>query len=66
MEKKLAYTIDELAENGPEGRTSIFKAIKEKRLIARKSGRRTIILAADYERYLNDLPVIDRDAERAA
>jgi hypothetical protein len=66
MQTKLAYSINELAENGPEGRTNLYKAIKEKRLIARKSGRRTIILASDYERYLNDLPVVDRDAGRAA
>jgi hypothetical protein len=62
MERKLAYSIDELAKSGPEGRTSIFKAIKEKRLIARKSGRRTIVLATDYERYLQGLPVVDRQA----
>lgn len=60
VEKKLAYTIDELAKNGPEGRTSLFKAIKENRLVARKSGRRTIILPEDYDRYLHELPIIDR------
>lgn len=66
MERKRAYSINDLADGGPEGRTTIFKAIKEGRLIARKSGRRTIILDEDYEAYLKSLPVIDRGDGRVA
>jgi hypothetical protein len=60
MEQKRAYSINELASNGPEGRTTLFKAIRERRLVARKAGRKTIVLAEDYEAYLRSLPVIGR------
>lgn len=63
---KRAYSIEELVKNGPEGRTNIYKAIKEGRLIARKAGRRTVVLVEDYDAYLKALPIVDRKAERAA
>ncbi len=48
---------DTVAESG-QGRTSIYKAIKNGELIARKAGRRTIILRGDFARYMRALPAI--------
>ena len=64
METKPAYGIKELAKAGPLGRSSLFKAIKEKKLIAHKAGRRTIITHEDYQAFLRSLPVVDRDKPR--
>jgi len=58
MEVKPAYGIEELAKAGPLGRSSLFKAIKEKKLIAQKAGRRTIITHENYHAFLKSLPVI--------
>jgi hypothetical protein len=59
MSGKLAYSIDELQAIHPEGRSKIYEAIKDGRLVARKSGRSTIILADDYRAYLNALPTLE-------
>lgn len=56
MLRKLAYSIDEILEIHPQGRTSLYAAIKSGELIARKSGRSTIILESDYLSYLEALP----------
>ena len=42
------------------GRTTIFDAIHEKRLRAKKYGRRTLILKEDAEEFLKSLPDVDR------
>jgi hypothetical protein len=64
---KTAYTINELIEVGPLGRTSIYEAIRSGQLIARKFGNRTFVLAADFEKFLNSLPQLScHSAERAA
>lgn len=55
--QKLGYTIDQAVDRSGLGRTSLFEAMREKRLTARKYGRRTIILAADLEAFLASLPV---------
>lgn len=52
----LAYTPETAAAASRIGRTKLFQAIKEGRLRARKSGRRTIILAADLNEFLASLP----------
>jgi hypothetical protein len=54
---KRALSIEETLEIVPFGRTLIYEALKNKRLVARKLGRRTLILVEDLERFLNDLPV---------
>ena len=58
MEIKPAYGIEELAKAGPLGRSTLFKAIKDRKLIAQKAGRRTIITHENYEAYLKSLPAV--------
>jgi hypothetical protein len=45
---KQAYTIEELTKLGPLGRSSLYKAIGEGRLTAKKFGRSTIVLKQDW------------------
>ena len=54
--KRLGYTIAEFAELSGLGRTKIFEAIRDKKLRAKKFGRRTIILEEDANEFLNSLP----------
>ena len=61
-EEEVAYGIDEIVRRDPKGRSSIYKAIGEGRLIARKDGRRTVVLQSDYVRYLRSLPPIQPKA----
>jgi Helix-turn-helix domain len=54
---KLAFTIAEAAQLSSLGQTSIYKAIKDRQLICRKFGTRTIITRADLVSLLENLPV---------
>jgi hypothetical protein len=56
--EKFGYTLDELAEKGPIGKTKLYEAIADGRLTARKEGRRTIVLGGDYLEYLRSLPKV--------
>ena len=51
-----AYSIDDICESGPWGRSFIYDEIKAGRLIARKARGRTIILPSDMKAYLAALP----------
>jgi excisionase family DNA binding protein len=55
---KLAYSIAEVGRLSGLGRSSIYKAIAEGSLVARKSGRRTVILAADLSEWLCSLALL--------
>jgi hypothetical protein len=55
---KLAFSIRELANKGPIGRSSIYNQIAAGRLRARKIGRRTVILDEDWRAFLESTPVI--------
>ena len=52
---KLVYSIPDVMATADAGRTTIYRAIQAGELVARKRGRRTIILAEDLRRWLNDL-----------
>jgi hypothetical protein len=54
---KLACSVDELAELSDICRSSIYLAIADGSLIARKKGARTVIVATDGMRWLNNLPM---------
>lgn len=56
MAPKLAYSIVEATEEARIGRTSIYDAIGRGELVARKVGRRTIILREDLETWLRSRP----------
>jgi excisionase family DNA binding protein len=59
MNTPLAYSITEASEVSRIGRTSIYEAISSRELIARKHGRRTVILADDLRRWLQNLPLAE-------
>src|SRR6516164_4107905 len=56
MNPPLAYSIAQACEIANISRTSVYDAIKSGKLIARKNGRRTVILAEDLRLWLQDLP----------
>ena len=49
---KLALTVQEAAAATGVGRTTIFEEIRRNQLIARKIGRRTVILQEDLDAWL--------------
>ena len=51
-----AYRIPNVCNLTGLGRTSIYAAIKSGELIARRWRRRTVVLAADLQAFLNNLP----------
>jgi excisionase family DNA binding protein len=53
---KLAFSVAEAAVHADVCRDNIYAAIREGALCARKAGRRTLILRADLEAYLDSLP----------
>lgn len=60
-----AHRLQDLAARGPFRKTSLFKAIKDGQLKARKFGRATVVLDHDWREFLESLPVIN-PADRAA
>jgi len=64
MESSLAYSVAEACARSGIGRTAIYDMINSGKLIARKRGRRTLILADDLRRCLELLPPIKTKIER--
>jgi excisionase family DNA binding protein len=62
---RTAFSIAEVLAQTGLGRDKLYKMIGEQKLIARKCGRRTIILAADLEAFLQSLPTIGRESAAA-
>ena len=62
MNAPLAYSIAEACAAARTSRTSIYQAIKSGELIARKRGRRTVILFDDLRQWLNGLPAVTQKA----
>jgi excisionase family DNA binding protein len=58
--EKLAFTIQEAAAVSSIGQTSLYKAIREGRLKARKYGTRTVITRLDLQAFLDSLPPTSR------
>ena len=56
---KLAYSITELTRSSGVGRSFIYEEIKSERLNVRKAGRRTLVLIADAEAWLANLPALN-------
>ncbi len=59
MPPRFAYSINEISDVAPIGRTAIYDAIKRGKLRAVKNGRRTLILDQDLRAFLASLPAID-------
>lgn len=61
--EKLGLTVDELVAASGLGRTSVYAEIRDGRLVARKCGKRTIILASDAKAWLQGLPRLGGGSE---
>ena len=63
-----AMSVNEVVKAVGIGRTRIFAEIKSGRLVARKVGRRTVILKEDLDAWLRQLPRAGRSvlANRAS
>jgi excisionase family DNA binding protein len=59
MNSPIAYSVAEACTVARAGRTAIYEAIRTGALIARKRGRRTLVLADDLRRYLESLPAVE-------
>ena len=55
----VAYDIATAVAVSGIGHTRLYAYIKAKRLKARKAGRRTVILAADLQAFLDSLPEME-------
>ena len=62
---KLAYGIKEVGRAINAGQSTVYEYIKIGKIRAVKHGRRTLVLAADLERYLGGLPAIAADVASA-
>lgn len=60
--QKAAYTITEVAEQSGHSRRDIYRKLKDGKLKARKSGRKTLILAEDFKAWLASLPAAELEA----
>jgi len=58
-QRRAALSIADAALEARCGRDKIYRAIRDGRLIARKFGRRTIIRADDFDRFLDELPLLE-------
>jgi excisionase family DNA binding protein len=56
MELPLAISINDACKWAGIGRSSMYQAIRRGELPIRKSGRRSLILTADLQRWLSALP----------
>jgi len=54
--QKLAYSIDDIVKLAGVGRSLLFEEIKAGHLLVKKAGRRTLVLDADLNAWLSNLP----------
>jgi excisionase family DNA binding protein len=60
---RAAYSVDEVAVKTGVGRDAVYDAIREKRLVARKWGRRTVITETALKSFLESLPELTLDPQ---
>lgn len=65
--KPLAFSVEEAAKIAGLSRSSIYLALRDGTLTARKAGRRTLICPQDLREFLDNLPLFgnQRDDEGA-
>jgi hypothetical protein len=51
-----AYTVSDIVEISGLSRATVFREMKSGRLPAKKVGARTLVLAVDWQDYLDNLP----------
>jgi excisionase family DNA binding protein len=54
--ERAAYSIPEVCSLTGLGRDTVYRAIRERRLVGRKLGRRTLVTNIDLQKFLNALP----------
>jgi len=64
LSRRHAWSIKEFSREKKIGRDAIYDAIRDGRLIARKLGRRTIILDDEGEAFLKSLPKLELNDPR--
>lgn len=58
MATPLAYTIKEACSVSRTGKTTLYAAIRRGDLLARKLGKKTLILEDDLRRWIEHLPTV--------
>ena len=59
LSDNLAFTLEQAAALSGVGRSALYAAARAGRLVARKCGRRTVVLRGDLQTFLERLPVSD-------
>jgi excisionase family DNA binding protein len=54
----IAYTVKEACEISRAGRTTLYAAIRRGELVARKLGKKTLILDQDLRHWIEQLPAV--------
>jgi excisionase family DNA binding protein len=58
MQEKLAISVSEACSLSNIGRTAFYAAVKRGAIRVRKNGRRTLVLRAELQSFLESLPTI--------
>ena len=59
---RAAFSIAEVIARTGLGRDTVYGLIRDGQFVARKVGRRTLVVNSDLEKFLTSLPVIGRAA----
>lgn len=60
--QKAAFTVREVAREGAMSERQVYRLLKDGKLKARKSGRKTLILSEDFRAWLDSLPLAELEA----
>ena len=66
ISSKKAYSVSEIVSSTGLGKTYVYSLIKSGQLLAKKVGKRTIVLDGDLSQYLNSLPNFKVNSSEAA
>ncbi len=66
MDIQLAYSLSEVAAASRVSRSTLYRAIDAGELRAVKRGRRTLVLAQDMKRWIENLPAVSPNEARTA